>query len=387
MSTLAKAAAGLGVVAAVGAVGAALILPAGHQAVGSSQQAAVSQAAVSQAAGGNGGAAAGTSGGARGASGGSAASAGTGGTGTGGTGTGDTSTGSTGTGNTGAGTAPGHVVSTGGGTGTGSGTGGTGTGTITSTGGQTSTGTTTTGLHIPHTVMSALPHLLGQTVTAIPSPSGTIGDPGVPCLQGYVWRQAYSGDYVCVTPATRSQAAADNAAAVSRVQQGGGAYGQYTCQQGYVWRQVVPDDYTCVTGDTRSQAVYDNSQVNNRVALFSLWVTDWDPSSDSTSCSGDVCTTTEGEWDGPDFQVNGEHFNYGQVQLQIRSNNGTLLWWANVSAGSYPGYPGGAFGAHTPIGDCSSDPGTTDNDYVVAYDLTSGQWSSKLPIDSDCASF
>ncbi|HEY1617708.1 MAG TPA: hypothetical protein VGG25_08825 [Streptosporangiaceae bacterium] len=387
MSTLAKAAAGLGVVAAATAVGAALILPAGHQTAGSGQQAAVSQAA-----GGNGGvAAAGTTGGARGASGGSAAS----------TGTGSTSTGSTSTGNTGAGTAPGHVVTTGGGTGsstgtgTGSGgtgigsgsTGGAGTGTITSTGGQTSTGTTATGLHIPHTVISALPHLLGQTVTAIPSPSGTIGDPGVPCLQGYVWRQAYSGDYVCVTPATRSQAAADNAAAVSRVQQGGGAYGQYTCQQGYVWRQVVPDDYTCVTGDTRSEAVYDNSQVNNRVALFSLWVTDWDPSSDSTSCSGDVCTTTEGEWDGPDFQVNGEHFNYGQVQLQIRSDNGTLLWWANVTAGSYPGYPGGAFGAHTPIGDCSSDPGTTDNEYVVAYDLTSGQWSNKLPIDSDCASF
>jgi hypothetical protein len=75
------------------------------------------------------------------------------------------------------------------------------------------------------------------------------------------------------------------------------------------------------------------------------------------------------------------------VQLQIRSNSGTLLWWANVTAGSYPGYPGGAFGAHTPIGDCSSDPGTTDNDYVVAYDLTSGRWSNKLPIDSDCASF
>ncbi len=386
MSTLAKAAAGVGVVAAVAAVGAALILPAGHQA-GAGQQAAVTQSAGGTGGSAAGGSAGGSAGGTRGASGGSAASTSTASTSTGtttntGTGTGSTSTG------TGAGTAPGHVVATGTGTGASTSTStSTGTGTITSTGGQTSTGTTATGLHIPHTVISALPHVLSQTVTAIPSPSGTIGDPGVPCLQGYVWRQAYSGDYVCVTPATRTQAAADNAAAVSRVQQGGGAYGQYTCQQGYVWRQVVPDDYTCVTGGTRSQAVYDNSQVNNRVALLSLWVTDWYPSSDSTSCSGDVCTTTEGEWDGPDFQVNGEHFNYGQVQLQIRSNSGTLLWWANVTAGSYPGYPGGAFGAHTPIGDCSSDPGTTDNDYVVAYDLTSGRWSNKLPIDSDCASF
>ena len=30
-------------------------------------------------------------------------------------------------------------------------------------------------------------------VTSLPAPSGTIGDPGVPCLMGYVWRQAYSG--------------------------------------------------------------------------------------------------------------------------------------------------------------------------------------------------
>jgi hypothetical protein len=38
-------------------------------------------------------------------------------------------------------------------------------------------------------------------------------------------------------------------------------------------------------------------------------------------------------------------------------------------------------------GDCSSDPGTTDNDHVIAYDTVSGRWSSELPIDSDCASF
>jgi hypothetical protein len=47
----------------------------------------------------------------------------------------------------------------------------------------------------------------------------------------------------------------------------------------------------------------------------------------------------------------------------------------------------GALYAQTPIGDCSSDPGTTDNDYVIAYDTVSGRWSNELPIDSDCASF
>jgi hypothetical protein len=36
------------------------------------------------------------------------------------------------------------------------------------------------------------------------------------CLVGFVWREAFSGDHVCVPPDSRSQAAADNAAAPSR---------------------------------------------------------------------------------------------------------------------------------------------------------------------------
>jgi hypothetical protein len=92
--------------------------------------------------------------------------------------------------------------------------------------------------HALRALIPAMPHALLPVVTAIPGPAGSIGDPGVPCLSGYVWRQAYAGDYVCVTPASRSQAAADDAAAVSRVAPGGGLYGTYTCKQGYVWRQV-----------------------------------------------------------------------------------------------------------------------------------------------------
>jgi len=96
----------------------------------------------------------------------------------------------------------------------------------------------------------SFPHTLTTIVTSIPSPTGTIGDPGVPCLQGFVWRKANSGDYVCVTPAVRAQAA------------------------------------------------YDNSQANNRVALFSLWLSDWTPPSQSRqNCSGDVCTTA-GDYPG-----------------------------------------------------------------------------------------
>jgi hypothetical protein len=31
------------------------------------------------------------------------------------------------------------------------------------------------------------------------------------CISGYVWRDAFSGDHVCVTPEVRDQVAADNA--------------------------------------------------------------------------------------------------------------------------------------------------------------------------------
>ncbi len=225
-------------------------------------------------------------------------------------------------------------------------------------------------------------------VPTLPTPSGTIGDPGVPCLMGYVWRQAYSGDYVCVTPGQRAQAAADNAAAPSRIAAAGGAYGEYTCQQGYVWRQVVPGDYVCVTPAERAQAAADNAQANNRALLLSLWLSDYSPPQQPSqqNCSNGVCTITEGGWNGPNFQINGDHFNDGQVILQVRNNDGQVLWSGTATAGSYPGYPGGAFGAQTDIGDCSQVPHTTTNDYAIAYDTGSGRWSNQVPLDSDCVS-
>jgi hypothetical protein len=329
------------------------------------------------------------------AAGSAAATRGSGGPGTGtGTGNGAGQAGGTGTqagasgqsGSTGAVSGQGAGTSPGGSQG--SSGGGTGQGSTGSSGGSGGPGSGGSGPPAVHPIIGSFPHLPVPVVTAIPSPAGTIGDPGVPCLQGYVWRQAYAGDYVCVSPATRSQAAADNAAAVSRVQPGGGAYGQYTCVQGYVWRQVVPDDYTCVAPAVRAQAAYDNSLAGSRVALLSLWMSDWTPPSQpAQNCSGDVCTTTEGGWDGPDFQINGDLFNFGPVLLQVRSNSGTVLWSHTVTSTSYPGFPGGALYAQTPVGDCSGEPGTSDNDYVIAFDSMSGRWSAKLPIDSDCASF
>jgi hypothetical protein len=51
------------------------------------------------------------------------------------------------------------------------------------------------------------------------APSRWVNGPYGPhtCINGYVWREAFTGDDVCVTGAQRSQAAADNAAAPGRV--------------------------------------------------------------------------------------------------------------------------------------------------------------------------
>jgi hypothetical protein len=86
------------------------------------------------------------------------------------------------------------------------------------------------------------------------------------CLPGYVWREAFPGDHVCVTPETRAQAAYDNSQAGARIEPGGGAYGPNTCRQGYVWREARPSDLVCVTPTTRDQTAYDNSQAKNRLA-------------------------------------------------------------------------------------------------------------------------
>jgi hypothetical protein len=83
------------------------------------------------------------------------------------------------------------------------------------------------------------------------------------CIYGYVWREAFPGDTVCVTGDVRSQAADDNSQAVTRIDPAS-SYGSDGCIYGYVWREASPTDHVCVTGDVRSQAAYDNTQAAAR---------------------------------------------------------------------------------------------------------------------------
>lgn len=111
---------------------------------------------------------------------------------------------------------------------------------------------------------SAVTLVLAGGLLGAVAPAGSASpasDPYGPftCKQGYVWREAYTGDVVCVTPDIRDQSARENQLGPSRKQPGGGAYGPDTCKPGYVWREAAPWDTVCVPPDSRDQAKADNA--------------------------------------------------------------------------------------------------------------------------------
>ena len=88
----------------------------------------------------------------------------------------------------------------------------------------------------------------------------TIGTAAAGCKSGYVWRDAQDGDGVCVTPADRAEAKAQNANAPNNRVAGGGNYGPNTCRVGYVWREAFGGDVVCVTPYERQKAQKQNAE-------------------------------------------------------------------------------------------------------------------------------
>jgi len=95
------------------------------------------------------------------------------------------------------------------------------------------------------------------TIASMHSPSFA----QIPCRTGFVWREAYPGDYICVTPQARDQVSLDNNKAAERVE----PVASGTCANGYVWRNAFAGDTICVTTQSRDQAARDNSQASARV--------------------------------------------------------------------------------------------------------------------------
>ena len=84
------------------------------------------------------------------------------------------------------------------------------------------------------------------------------------CLSGYVWREAFRGDKVCVTPQIRSRTEVENSRAAMTREPAGGAYGTNTCKQSYVWREATRGDLVCVAPAARDQARADNAAAASR---------------------------------------------------------------------------------------------------------------------------
>ncbi|MFI9508913.1 hypothetical protein [Nocardia sp. NPDC052566] len=110
-----------------------------------------------------------------------------------------------------------------------------------------------------------LPVAVGAAAVAglgalLPAPASALPYGPYTCAQGYVWRDAFDGDLVCVTPADRDIAHTENAQAVSHRSPTGGAYGPDTCNQGYVWRETRPSDHVCVEPGRRDRARVQNTE-------------------------------------------------------------------------------------------------------------------------------
>jgi hypothetical protein len=104
----------------------------------------------------------------------------------------------------------------------------------------------------------------GRPVIIVPGSDrrATAVDPGL-CKVGYVWRQAAPTDRVCVTPASRYQAAADNQLADTR-RDPQSAYGPTACKAGFVWREAFAGDMVCVTPEVRDLVRHENAIVSER---------------------------------------------------------------------------------------------------------------------------
>jgi hypothetical protein len=111
--------------------------------------------------------------------------------------------------------------------------------------------------------------LVAGIAIAVANSATVLADPDLPygpdtCTQGFVWREARTGDTVCVTPAVRTRTAQENANPSANKEPNGGAYGPDTCKQGFVWREAFDGDTICVTPGERAQTKADNAAAESR---------------------------------------------------------------------------------------------------------------------------
>lgn len=109
---------------------------------------------------------------------------------------------------------------------------------------------------------------IGAAAAAAPPPAGAALPFGpYTCKSGYVWRAAFSGDGVCVTPANRDLVAQETRDGPSHTLSNG------FCHSGFVWRETRPEDHVCVSNlppPPGQLAPRDRERSNNSQAVYRL---------------------------------------------------------------------------------------------------------------------
>jgi hypothetical protein len=98
--------------------------------------------------------------------------------------------------------------------------------------------------------------MVGSLITAIPGQADGGCIPGDP--PGSVPRNARPGDMVCVPEQIADLVEVENAGASERVDPDG-AYGPQSCKQGYVWREAFDGDTVCVRPARRQETWQQNA--------------------------------------------------------------------------------------------------------------------------------
>ena len=116
------------------------------------------------------------------------------------------------------------------------------------------------------------PDEVGPVASPSPTPSlSATPTPAPPCQEPLVPRLTRPTDLTCDTKVSAAQVVIDNSPEVQADRRaGGGAYGPDTCKVGWVWRDAFPEDHVCVTGETRARTAAENRAATAIVATASI---------------------------------------------------------------------------------------------------------------------
>lgn len=158
-------------------------------------------------------------------------------------------------------------------------------------------------------------------------------------------------------------------------------YGPNTCLNGYVWREAFVGDTVCVTPATRAQTRADNAAAERRrnsiLATLSTWATPF-----TSTCRDEIICSTTNDGGIIHHKVIVTNVNLGRTYLGLYQSGSTkpIAWWY-VAATTAPGGVGGVATFKTDRLLCGGAP----NAYFRVKDLTSGRWSARKPVRTGCS--